>query len=153
MEHVDIDDIESQFLGDSDLDRRGLSDPLGTSDLAINYYSLEPGESFSGGMHTHLDQEEVFYVIQGTATFETPDESVEVGPHEAIRFARGEYQQGTNESDEQVVGLALGAPKGSEDVRVPMGCRECGESDSLQFIMGEDGEQLRCPECGMTKDI
>ncbi|WP_435365607.1 cupin domain-containing protein [Haloarchaeobius sp. DYHT-AS-18] len=153
MEHVDIDDIESQFLGDSDLDRRGLSDPLGTSDLAINYYSLEPGESFSGGMHTHLDQEEVFYVIEGTATFETPDESVEVGPHEAIRFARGEYQQGTNESDETVVGLALGAPKGSEDVRVPMACRECGESDSLQFIMGEDGEQLRCPECGMTKDL
>ncbi|WP_435320621.1 cupin domain-containing protein [Haloarchaeobius sp. TZWSO28] len=153
MEHVDIDDIESQFLGDSDLDRRGLSDPLGTSDLAINYYSLEPGESFSGGMHTHLDQEEVFYVIEGTATFETPDESVEVGPHEAIRFGRGEYQQGTNESDETVVGLALGAPKGSEDVRVPMACRECGESDSLQFIMGEDGEQLRCPECGMTKDL
>ncbi|WP_435362091.1 cupin domain-containing protein [Haloarchaeobius sp. DFWS5] len=147
MERVDIDDIDAQFLGDSDLDRRGLSDPLGTNDLAINYYALDPGESFSGGMHTHMDQEEVFYVMEGTATFETPEGTVEVGPHEAVRFARGDFQTGKNDTDEKVVALALGAPKGSRDIRVPMGCQKCDECDMLQFQMREDGNYLYCPEC------
>jgi uncharacterized cupin superfamily protein len=153
MERIDIDDVDSAFLGDQDVDRRGLTDHLNASDLAINYYRLEPGEAFSGGMHTHLDQEEVFYVVDGTATFETPDDELEVGPHEAIRFAPGDYQQGRNESDDDVIALALGAPQNSTDVRVPTECRECGESDSMRFRMQEDGTALECPECGITVEL
>lgn len=149
MEQVSVDEVESHGPAGS----LGLSDPLGTSDLAINHYSLEPGEEFSGGLHTHLDQEEAFYVISGTATFEYADEplgeteTVDVGPDEAVRFAPGEYQTGTNEGDEAVEALALGAPKGSEDVRVPGPCPECGnESLQLTFEGGEMGTV--CPECG-----
>jgi len=104
MEKVDIDDVDSKFMGDENVDRRGLTDELDASDLAINYYRLEPGQSFSGGMHTHMDQEEVFYVVEGTATFETPEDEVDVGPDEAIRFAPGDYQTGRNETDGDVVG-------------------------------------------------
>ncbi len=153
MEKITVDDVEPQSMGD-DLDRRGLTDPLGMEDFAMNYYALESGEAFASGLHTHLDQEEVFYVVDGTATFETKSEAngesetVEVGPHEAIRFAAGEFQQGRNEGDEQVVALALGAPTPSTDVRVPQTCPECGESDALavNFEGGEMG--LKCPECG-----
>lgn len=153
MEKVDIGDVDPAFIGDSDVDRRGLTDELNASDLAINYYRLEPGQSFSGGMHAHLDQEEVFYVVDGTATFETPAGTAEVGPDEAIRFAPGDYQTGTNETDEDVVALALGAPQDSTDIRVPTACRECGDSDSLRFLMDADGEHLECPECGNTVDL
>ncbi|WP_435346562.1 cupin domain-containing protein [Haloarchaeobius sp. HRN-SO-5] len=152
METVDIDDVEPAFFADSDVDRRGLSDHLNTQDLSINYYALEPGQSLSGGMHTHMDQEEVFYVVDGTVTFETPDEEVAVGPHEAVRFARGDFQTSVNDGDEDAVVIALGAPRDSRDVRVPMECRECGESDTLQFVMDEDGQRLRCPECGNEFD-
>jgi len=149
MNHASVEGVDSQGPAGS----LGLSDPLGTTDFAINHYSLDPGEEFSGGLHTHLDQEEVFYVVSGTATFEYAGEplgeteTVEVGPDEAVRFAPGEYQTGQNEGDEPVEALAFGAPKESEDVRVPGPCSECGE-EALQLTF-EDGEMgTACPECG-----
>ena len=154
MQKIDPDEVDPTAMGDGDLDRRGLSDPLGTEDVAINRYALAPGEAFSGGLHAHLDQEEVFYVVEGTATFETrpeataDSETVEVGPDEAIRFAPGEFQQGRNEGDDRVLALALGAPQESTDVRIPQPCPECGDSDVLAFARGEDGPVLRCPDCG-----
>lgn len=129
-----------------------LPEPLGTDEVAINRYELAPGESFSAGMPTHLDQEELFYVVRGTATFETKSEptaeseTVEVGPDEATRFAPGEYQTGRNEGDEPVVALALGAPKGMTETRVPQPCPACGDSDVLA-VSAADGFVLRCPDC------
>jgi len=164
MEKVAIDDVETGGMGDADV--RRLADPLGTSDVAVNHYTLDPGERFSGGLHTHMDQEEVFYVLSGTATFETPasesdaerasgdaagDDEVAVDAGELIRFAPGEYQSGKNDGDEVVRALALGAPKESEDVRVPETCRDCGH-ENMRFIPGDDGFTLVCPECGTEVD-
>jgi uncharacterized cupin superfamily protein len=152
MQKIATDDVEPTAMGGGDLDRRGLSEPLGTDDVAINYYALDPGEAFSGGMHAHLDQEEVFYVIEGTATFETKSEptadseTVEVAAGEAIRFAPGEFQQGRNESDGRVVALALGAPRDSTEGRIPQPCEEC-DGDVLALARGDEGMVLRCPDC------
>ena len=158
MQHVDIDDVEPRGPGGGDVDRRGLAEPLGATNLALNRYVLEPGESFAGGMHAHLDQEEVFYVLSGTATFEhTPEptgepETTEVSAGEAVRFAPGEYQVGRNEGDEQLFALALGAPRESTEGRVPQPCSACGESDVLAVVMTDDGMGLECPECGAAFD-
>ncbi|MFC7071320.1 cupin domain-containing protein [Halobaculum lipolyticum] len=151
MEHVDIDDVDEGGFGNG-VTMRPLADPLGAEDLAINHYRLEPGEGFSGGLHTHLDQEELFVVLSGTATFETMDDEVEVGAGEAIRFAPGEYQTGRNEGEEPVEALALGAPANSTEVRVPAECRECGH-DALAAIPAEDGMAFECPECGAAADL
>jgi len=158
MQKTTIDDIEPIAPGSGDVDRRGLSAPLETTDLAMNYYALDSGEAFSGGLHTHLDQEEVFYVIEGTATLETKadanaeSETTHVSAGEAIRFAPGEFQQGRNESDERVTALALGAPKGSTEGRVPQPCPECGDSDVLAVVVNDGGMSLECPECGTELD-
>jgi len=146
MEKISIQDVEPGAFG-RDIDRRGLSEPLETGDVAINRYRLDPGERFSGGMHAHMDQEEVFIIVEGEATFETMDGEVTVGENEAIRFAPGEFQSGKNDSDGDVVAFALGAPRDSEDVRIPQDCPECGH-DNLRAIPGEDGFDLQCPECG-----
>ncbi|MFB6176944.1 MAG: cupin domain-containing protein, partial [Halobaculum sp.] len=146
MEHVAIDDVDAGAFG-RDIDRRGLTEPLGTSDLAINHYRLDPGERLSGGMHAHMDQEEVFVVLDGEATFETPDGDVTVGANEAVRFAPGEFQSGTNESDSELRVLALGAPRDSEDVRVPRECSDCGH-ENMRAVPGDDGFKFVCPECG-----
>ena len=96
MEKLSVDDVESDGMGAAD--RRGLSEPLNTSDLAINYYHLQPGEGFSGGLHAHMDQEELFFVIDGEATFELPDETVTVGEREAIeRDTRVDVGTGADE--------------------------------------------------------
>ena len=150
MEKVSIGDVEPNAFG-SDIDRRGLSDPLETTDFALNRYRLDPGERFSGGMHAHMDQEEVFVIVEGEATFETMDGEVTVGEAEVIRFAPGEFQSGKNDSDGEVVAFAMGAPRDSEDVRLPQDCPECGH-DNVRAIPGDDGFDLQCPECGAELD-
>ena len=150
MEKVSIGDVEPNAFG-SDIDRRGLSDPLETTDLALNRYRLDPGERFSGGMHAHMDQEEVFVIVEGEATFETMDGEVTVGEAEVIRFAPGEFQSGKNDSDGEVVAFAMGAPRDSEDVRLPQDCPECGH-DNVRAIPGDDGFDLQCPDCGAELD-
>ena len=108
MEKVAIDEVEPSAFS-TDIDRRGLSDPLGTTDVALNRSRLDPGERFTDGMHAHMDQEEIFVVVKGEATFETMDGEVDVGAGEAIRFAPGEFQSGKNDSDGEIVAFALGA--------------------------------------------
>lgn len=153
MQKLTIDDIEPEPEGDMTIDRRDLASALETTDLAMNYYVLEPGEAFAGGMHAHLDQEEIFYVLEGTATFETKrdpgaeSDRVEVRAGEVVRFGRGEFQQGRNESDEPVVALALGAPKESVEGRVPKRCPECTDSEYLITVMRDETLLLECPTC------
>ena len=126
--------------------RRPLADALGAEGMAVNYYELEPGESFAFGFHCHDEQEEVFYVIDGTATFETETGEVEVGQGEALHVAPGEHQQGFNRGDERVVALALGAPKGMEGGEILRECPACDERTPhrLEF---DDGGRTRVPVC------
>lgn len=168
MERVSLDDVDPTPTDpDLDCDRRSLTEPLGTTDVAITHYVLAPGERFSGSVHAHVDQEEVFVVLRGEATFETrrPDEEttreVTVGPGEAVRFEPGEFQTGWNAGTEPVVALALGAPRDSEDVRLDrivvrgdddgdLGCPDCGH-DHLRIARDATGE-LVCPACGTGVD-
>lgn len=169
MERISIEDIEDREASTAVGDRCGLSDPLWTTGVAINHYRLAPGDGFPGGLHAHMDQEEIFVVIEGEAIFETyaphggetPRKGTEsVAAGEAIRFAPGEFQSGRNESDRDCVALALGAPRNSEDVRIPVACPGCGhgdtrletgEGDTITFVCPDCGDErvpTACPECG-----
>ncbi|SFC35424.1 Cupin domain-containing protein [Halobiforma haloterrestris] len=155
MEKVTIDDVETQPnpMGVHSI-RRPLSAALGCTDFAMNYFELEPGESFSGGYHTHHDQEEVFYVQSGTATFDTEDGEVAVDAGEVIRFAPGEFQQGYNAEDatEPVVGFAFGAPGARHDwdeIESIVHCRECDAERGHGLELTDDGAfRMECTECG-----
>ncbi|QSW98969.1 cupin domain-containing protein [Haloterrigena alkaliphila] len=161
MEKITIDDVEIQTNPmDVHSVRRPVSRAAGFTDFAMNYFELEPGESFSGGLHTHHDQEEVFYVQEGTATFElrtdadaeTEEFTVDAG--EVIRFAPGEFQHGYNESDadEPVVGFAFGAPKSRHDwdqIESLLYCRECEDEVGHGLELTDDGNfRMTCTECG-----
>jgi len=97
MRKVAIDDIDivTNPMGVHDL-RKPVSQALGTEHVAMNYFELAPGDAFAGGLHAHGDQEEIFYVLSGTATFEVgrERERVDVDSGELIRFAPGEFQSG-----------------------------------------------------------
>ncbi|AGB32027.1 Cupin 2 conserved barrel domain protein [Natrinema pellirubrum DSM 15624] len=155
MEKTAIDDVEIEVNPmDVHSVRRPISDALGFTDFAMNYFELEPGESFSGGMHTHHDQEEVFYVQEGTATFDTEDGEVIVDEGEVIRFEPGDFQTGYNDTDEQVVGFAFGAPKSKHDwdqLESLVYCQECEEEIGHGLELTDDGNfRLTCTECGNT---
>ena len=130
--------------------RRPIADALGAENVAINYYELAPGDSFAFGYHYHEAQEELFYVLSGTATFETEDGDVEVAAGEVVRFAPGEFQQGWNRGEEPVRALALGAPKETVGGEVRRECPACDERTRHRFET-EDGGRPRltiCIECG-----
>ncbi|WP_158058328.1 cupin domain-containing protein [Halorussus halophilus] len=147
MEKVDIEDVNSR-MGPAAV-RKRLTESLGTTDVSLNYYELESGDSFAFGYHAHSDQEEVFYVQSGTVTFETGDEHFEVGAGELVRFAPGEYQQGTNEGSERVVALGLGAPKESGNLDMRRECENCGERTPNRIEMADSGEEIvtLCEQC------
>ncbi|MGZ0746540.1 cupin domain-containing protein [Haloparvum sp. AD34] len=173
MRKVVIDDVDpAPDDTDRSRERRDLTDPLGAANVAVSRYVLDPGERFSGSLHAHADQEEVFLVVEGTTTFETTagddanDEprDVTVSAGEAIRFAPGEFQTGHNEGDEPVVAFALGAPRDSEDVRISripvlddrdISCPDCGRGD-MRIARGGDGDEddpdadFVCPDCSET---
>jgi len=144
MEKTSIDDIDSDEFGDSE--RRRVAERVGADEMAINHYRVAPGEGLPAGLHAHMDQEEVFIVLAGTARFETLDGEISVEDGEIIRFAPGEYQSGFNGGTEQLEILALGAPKDSEDVRLPIECLNCSH-DNLRFDFSDGEMTFVCPDC------
>ena len=151
-------------VGDDGVDRRRLSESLGASDLAITHYRVAPGTELPAGLHAHADQEEVFIVLDGTATYDVFDVETDdsallddsndgplarelvVEPGETVRFAPGEFQSGRNDGDEELRLLAVGAPPESDDVRIPVDCPECDHED-LRLDVGEPELSLVCPHC------
>lgn len=148
MEHVRIEDVDSWMSPASA--KRPLSNALGAEDVTINHYELAPGESFAFGYHQHEGQEEIFYVLDGTATFETDEGEVRVAQGEAVRFAPGEWQQGTNETDERVVALAIGAPAEMGETTILRECEDCGErtEQAVQPTDEKDALVTVCQDCG-----
>ncbi|THE66457.1 cupin domain-containing protein [Salinadaptatus halalkaliphilus] len=158
MDKTAIDDIEVERNPmEVHSIRRPISDALGFSDFAMNYFELEPDESFSGGYHTHHDQEEVFYVQSGTAAFDTEEGTVPVEAGEVIRFAPGEFQQGYNDGDEPVVGFAFGAPGAKHDwdqIESMIYCQECDEEVGHGLeLTDEGGFRMTCTACERTFTI
>lgn len=149
MRTVAIEEIAPADVG-SDAERRSLSDVLGTTDVALNHYRLEPGDRLAG-LHAHADQEEAFVVLEGALTFETVDGEVQVDEDETIRFAPGEYQSGKNDSEAEATVLALGAPRDTDDLRIPLACPECGHDDR-RLAITDDGGALVCPDCGAESE-
>lgn len=156
MDRVSLTETASVAIGDDSWVAH-LSDPLQAEQLAINHYRIAPGDGLPSGLHAHPDQEEVFVVLDGTAVFETCDspvdtqgspntalEAVETG--QAVRFAPGEFQTGRNPGDDELVVLALGAPRETSDVRIPVRCPDCLDST---VRLDADGATLtfECPTC------
>ncbi|WP_440771241.1 cupin domain-containing protein [Natronorubrum sp. DTA28] len=152
MEKTAIDDVDIETNPmDVHSIRRPVSKALGFTDFAMNYFELESGESFSGGYHTHHDQEEVFYVQSGTATFDTEEGEVTVAEDEVIRFAPGEFQQGYNDGDDPVVGFAFGAPGAQHDwdqIESMIFCQDCEEEVGHGLELTDEGAfRMTCTAC------
>lgn len=148
MEKVAVADLENSVQPAAVM--RHLTKSLGLTDMALNYYELEPGDSFAFAYHNHEAQEELFFVVSGTATFDTEDGPVEVGPNECVRFDREEFQRGWNRGEERVVALAMGAPlEYGKQVKLRF-CDACDEETDHDLTRTDDDSAVfaLCTECG-----
>jgi mannose-6-phosphate isomerase-like protein (cupin superfamily) len=74
-------------------------------------------------LHTHLDEDHTFFVLDGEATFYGPDEqSMVVGRYEGIMLPAGAYYRFESTGDTNLVLLRIGAdvppPPGTTEPRV-----------------------------------
>lgn len=148
MRKVEIDDVDS-YMGPSTV-RRPVARALETTQLGMNYFELEEGESFAFGYHAHENQEEVFHVLSGAVTFETEDGELTVEAGEIARAGPGEYQRGVNRDTERVRALAIGAPKDTGETEILRECEDCGERTPQTIEMTDDRDALvtLCEDCG-----
>ena len=148
MEHRAIDDVQNWLSPASA--KRPVGRALDADTVALNYYELDPGETFGFGYHRHPEQEELFVILAGEATFETESGEVTVGADEAIRFAPGEWQLGRNDGDAVVRALAIGAPADASDADIRRNCPDCGERTPHEIEPRDDGDALVtvCRDCG-----
>lgn len=154
MKKINVNDVETPESTSPATVFRPLSSALETDGIALNYVELAPTESFGFGYHRHLDQEELFYILRGTATFETETGPVEVSGGELVRFAPGEFQLGRNLSEEQIAALTIGAPRDTTDIEYLRFCPACDDR-TIQTASVRESENtvvIRCTACETDVD-
>jgi mannose-6-phosphate isomerase-like protein (cupin superfamily) len=84
----------------------------GPENVGLRVYHAAPGEALGTGMHYHEEQEEIFYVVEGTLHVETPEGEIPVGPGQALVVEPKSPQRAFNPDDatEPVHVVAIGAP-------------------------------------------
>ena len=92
--------------------KRPIGDAASLQRLAINLYEVAPGEEIPLAYHYHDEQEEAFYVLEGTLAVETPDGGYDVEAGQAFVAEPESPHRAYNpaEADASVRALAVGAP-------------------------------------------
>ncbi|MFC6989875.1 cupin domain-containing protein [Haloplanus sp. GCM10025708] len=113
---VDTDEVAPET--DRPCECRRLSDPAGLSRMAINLFRADPGEQLPLAYHYHDEQEEAFYVVSGTLSVETPEETYVVDEGSLFVVDPGSPQRAYNpeDADAAVEVVAVGAPPADDDV-------------------------------------
>jgi mannose-6-phosphate isomerase-like protein (cupin superfamily) len=82
---------------------RWYSEALGTEQVSFSWRSMPAGTGGRGSYgHRHPGQEEIYFVISGTATFKVGDEVFEAGPKSAVRMTGEEFYSVHNDTDADV---------------------------------------------------
>lgn len=150
MDRVSISDVATASLSET-VALRSLQSTLDLEHVSVNHYHLDPETRLPWGLHAHMDQEELFIVLDGSLTFETLSGTMTVEAGDTIKFDPGEYHVGTNPFETSATFLAIGAPPDSTDIRIPLPCPDC-EEPALRLELSDEDGGLACPTCGTTVD-
>jgi mannose-6-phosphate isomerase-like protein (cupin superfamily) len=109
----EVEDAAVGFGLSPDLEARFARRPLESDQVAVSYQRLAPGVRTPFG-HRHARQEEIYVVLGGAGRIKIGDETIDVGPWDAIRVAP-EAIRAFEAGPEGVELLAIGAPLGEEN--------------------------------------
>lgn len=90
-----------------------VSEAADLDHLGLRTYRVEPGESIPlSGLHYHDEQEEVFYVLDGILSVETPDDVLTVGPGQFFVAEPGSPHRAhvADDAEAECRVLGMGAP-------------------------------------------
>lgn len=130
--------------------KREVDEALDIETFGFNVYTVERGEQVPWGMHRHPRHEELFYVLEGTLTVETSEESLTVEAGEAIAIHAGQANRAHNAGTETVRLVAAGAPKETDEAVIEEWCPTCEERTTRRSERVDDGDTvaLFCVGCG-----
>ncbi len=109
-EVIDPDDIVP--MSDRPVDARSISEAAGLEKMGLRRYDAKPGEQLPLAYHYHEQQEEAFYVVEGTLHVETPGKEFVVEAGEVFVAEPTSPHRAFNPEDAtgSVRVLAVGAP-------------------------------------------
>lgn len=107
---ITVDELSA--TPDRPCERRAISDAAELESANINHYDVAPGEQIPLAYHYHDEQEELFYVLSGTLSVETPDGEYTIDADEVFVAEPDSPHRAYNpdEAEETVRVLAIGAP-------------------------------------------
>lgn len=86
-----------------------LRDALDCENLGVSLLELEPGAKGKPHDHAGDGQEEVCLVVDGRLDVDFDDETVTLGPGEAVRLSPDQHRQLVNRGDERMRAVLAGA--------------------------------------------
>ncbi|WP_435194731.1 cupin domain-containing protein [Natronomonas sp. EA1] len=129
-----------------------VDEAFSITEFGFNVFVADPGQRLPWGTHSHPDHEELFYVIEGQVSFETPDREYVVEAGEVFFVPRDHPQKGVAVGDVPARVVAVGAPKATDDAVIEEECPECGEMTGRTFDEEDGAYLLYCAECGEQVD-
>jgi uncharacterized cupin superfamily protein len=107
---VDPDSLDP--FSDRPVDARSVSDAADLKNVGLRRYDAEPGQQLPLAYHYHDQQEEAFFVVEGTLHVETPDGEFVVDASEVFVAESSSPHRAFNPADatESVRVIAIGAP-------------------------------------------
>lgn len=127
--------------------KKEIDEAVGASEFGFNLYLAEPGQQLSMGYHHHPDHEELFYVLDGELTFETPDGEFTVETGEVFFVPPGARQKGRATGDTPARFLAVGAPKAEDHAVIVEHCPTCDAETQREIAMEDGVVVLSCASC------
>jgi mannose-6-phosphate isomerase-like protein (cupin superfamily) len=104
----DVDDQAPNFDLSPDMEFRMARVPLELENSGVSYLRVAPNFRIPFG-HTHKTQEEVYLVVSGSVRVKVEDDTVDLGPWDAIRVHK-DTMRGFEAGPEGVEIIAIGAP-------------------------------------------
>ncbi|MDQ3672534.1 MAG: cupin domain-containing protein [Actinomycetota bacterium] len=95
-----------------------LARTLGSDQLGVSFWEIDPGES-NMPYHAHHANEELLIVLVGNPTLRMADGERELQPGDSVLFRRGDAHQLTNHSDEPVRFLFIAPLNHPEIIELP----------------------------------
>ena len=116
--HV-IDPSEVEPLANPDRELRPIGRAFGFETLGLNHFEADPGGQIPLEYHSHEQQEEAFFVVDGTIHVETPAETfvVDAGQYVGIEPGNPHRAYVPDDADGPATVVAVGAPQ-VDDVQV-----------------------------------
>lgn len=106
---VDPDDIAPE--PDRPSEMRYISEAADMENMGLRVYDVTPGEQIPlSGLHYHDEQEEVFYVLEGELSVETPDRTYPVEDGQFFIAEPESPHRAYNDSDADTKVVGIGAP-------------------------------------------